>query len=346
MLCEFGLLGLLLWIPVKGLNNCKRERVSTTALTTELQSDVMLPCYFESALLRPEKAEDAAVVWSQVSTTVLNLLETNIHGNVRLWDSKGGRMKLLPKFRNYGNFSVILHKAQLSDQGLYRCELIQRINCSTAYQDLNLSVTSCRSQPLTSINITTELQSDVLLPCYFGPAVLGSDKTADIAAVWSQQTIPEDNLMEIRLQGEVMFWKNRDGRIEPFPKLSASGNFSIVLHKVQQSDLGLYRCELFKGISCGLAYQDFYISTFPEAHSSIQYWHYLLGAAVTVFLLSVCVFFMQRRRRHSEDPLYVNTYFYQKKDVEVRRPQCTSRGSHPKQEDSVYVNWVINKRER
>ena len=105
-------------------------------------------------------------------------------------------------------------------------------------------------------NVTTELQSDVLLPCIFKATLLGSNKTADIAAVWSQTTIPADNLVEIRLQGEVMFWNNRGGRIKTFPKLSESGNFSILLRNVQQSDLGLYRCELFNGTNCMIAYQE------------------------------------------------------------------------------------------
>ena len=78
----------------------------------------------------------------------------------------------------------------------------------------------CKSKLISSINVTTELQSDVLLPCIFKATLLGSNKTADIAAVWSQTTIPADNLVEIRLQGEVMFWNNRGGRIKTFPKLS------------------------------------------------------------------------------------------------------------------------------
>uniref|UniRef100_A0A3B1JHK8 Ig-like domain-containing protein n=1 Tax=Astyanax mexicanus TaxID=7994 RepID=A0A3B1JHK8_ASTMX len=112
---------------------------------------------------------------------------------------------------------------------------------------------------ISSINISTNLQSDVLLLCNFNSSLLGSDLTADIAAVWSYRNITEDNLLEISLQGVVLFWNNRDGRINPFPKLSTSGNFSILLHKVNKSDLGLYRCELFSGTNCSIAYQEIYL---------------------------------------------------------------------------------------
>ncbi|KAL6463869.1 hypothetical protein MHYP_G00282600 [Metynnis hypsauchen] len=106
------------------------------------------------------------------------------------------------------------------------------------------------------INVTSDLQSDVLLPCNFEATLLGSNKTADIAAVWSHRSTPAENLLEISLQGEVMFWNNRDKRIKTVPKLSESGNFSILLRNVQQSDLGLYRCELHEGINCMIAYQE------------------------------------------------------------------------------------------
>ncbi|MCJ8748541.1 hypothetical protein PDJAM_G00165950 [Pangasius djambal] len=114
----------------------------------------------------------------------------------------------------------------------------------------------CTSELLISINISAELQSDVLLPCNFNPTLLGSDKTADIAVVWSQRNTTTYNLVEITLQGEVKFWDYKGGRIKSFPKLSESGNFSILLQKVQPYDLSLYHCELFNGTNCRIAYQE------------------------------------------------------------------------------------------
>ncbi|XP_058238647.1 uncharacterized protein LOC131348082 isoform X2 [Hemibagrus wyckioides] len=107
----------------------------------------------------------------------------------------------------------------------------------------------CKDKLLKRSNVSTELRSDVLLPCDFDPALLGSDKTADIAVQWRQINTTSHGLLEISLQGEAMFWNNKKGRIKHFPKLSESGNFSLLLQKVQPYDLSLYTCELFNGTS-------------------------------------------------------------------------------------------------
>lgn len=106
--------------------------------------------------------------------------------------------------------------------------------------------------------LLTEAQSDVLLPCNFDPALLGSDKNADIAVVWSREQKNSDlhTVLKVTRLGEVTFWTNTSGRIKMVPELTASGNFSILVQKVQLSDLGLYHCELFNGINCRIAYQE------------------------------------------------------------------------------------------
>ncbi|KAK3509306.1 hypothetical protein QTP70_028565 [Hemibagrus guttatus] len=114
----------------------------------------------------------------------------------------------------------------------------------------------CKKELLKRSNVSTELQSDVLLPCNFDPALLGSDKTADIAVVWKQMNTTRHGLLEISLRGEASFWDSKDRRIKHFPKLSESGNFSILLQKVQPYDLSLYTCELFNGTNCSIGYQE------------------------------------------------------------------------------------------
>ncbi|XP_053473604.1 uncharacterized protein LOC128603321 [Ictalurus furcatus] len=156
----------------------------------------------------------------------------------------------------------------------------------------------CKSELLLSSNISTELQSDVLLPCNFNPTLLGSDKTADIAVVWSQRNTTIHNLVEITLQGNVLFWDTKGGRIKTFAKLSESGNFSILLQKVQPYDLGLYHCELFNGTGCRIAYQELHLLV------SIQQSHQLMWSTVGAFsggivLLAVfttCLLHAKRRQ--------------------------------------------------
>ncbi|XP_066518109.1 uncharacterized protein [Hoplias malabaricus] len=159
-------------------------------------------------------------------------------------------------------------------------------------------------------NITTELQSDVLLPCIFSADLIRLNTTADIAAVWSKRTVTVDNLMEISLQGEARFWKNYSRHFKTFSKLSVSGDFSILLLNVSHSDEGLYQCDLFNGTNCRIAYQE--VQLIKGLSSSLmKYWPYFLGAAVSLFLLLLCLCFVQWKRREGSDAVYVNKCFHE-----------------------------------
>ncbi|XP_037389566.1 uncharacterized protein LOC108437631 [Pygocentrus nattereri] len=167
----------------------------------------------------------------------------------------------------------------------------------------------CQMQYVGRSNKTTDLQSDVLLPCNFEVTLLGSNKTADIAAVWSQTTIPADNLVEISLQDGVMFWNNRDKRIKTFTKLSESGNFSILLCNVQQSDLGLYRCELHEGINCMIAYQEVQLGLAAVS----EYQKYVIaggsGGAVALLLSTACVCCIASKRPATDFSVYTTVSY-------------------------------------
>ncbi|KAL7834996.1 hypothetical protein SRHO_G00292430 [Serrasalmus rhombeus] len=158
--------------------------------------------------------------------------------------------------------------------------------------------TGCQMQYVGRSSVTTDLQSDVLLPCIFEATLLGSNQTADIAAVWSQTTIPADNLLEISLQSGVMFWNNRDKRIKTFTKLSESGNFSILLRNVQQSDLGLYRCELHEGINCSIAYQEVQLGLAAVSEYQKTIIAGASGGAVLLLLFAACVCYIVTKRKH------------------------------------------------
>ncbi|XP_034156334.2 uncharacterized protein LOC113531044 isoform X2 [Pangasianodon hypophthalmus] len=157
----------------------------------------------------------------------------------------------------------------------------------------------CKRELLISSNISAELQSDVLLPCNFNPALLGSDKTADIAVVWSQRNTTIHNLVEITLQGVAKFWNYKGGRIKTFPKLSESGNFSILLQKVQPYDLSLYRCELFNGSNCRIAYQELQLQLSHENYqSSLLLWSITgaLAGGIVLAVFTTCLLHAKRRQ--------------------------------------------------
>ncbi|KAK1787855.1 hypothetical protein P4O66_016335 [Electrophorus voltai] len=161
----------------------------------------------------------------------------------------------------------------------------------------------CKKKLVNKINKTTELRTDVLLPCYFEPVLLGSDMTADIGAVWTQENKAIPNLLEITLQGDVRSWNSKNGRIKTFSKLSESGNFSILLHKVNQSDLGLYCCVLFNGTNCSIAYQEIVLHTVKGSHTQnalVQNWPFIAGGgavALLVLVVSLCCLHRTRTRK-------------------------------------------------
>lgn len=115
-------------------------------------------------------------------------------------------------------------------------------------------VNACWGNLTSNVSLSTELQSGVLLPCSFESDLLKSNQTNDSCAVWAHLNT---DFVEINLDGEPKFWNNRRGRIEPFPKLAESEllDFSIRIHNVQQSDLGVYHCKLFRETNCFLAYK-------------------------------------------------------------------------------------------
>ncbi|XP_060769406.1 uncharacterized protein LOC132876136 [Neoarius graeffei] len=153
----------------------------------------------------------------------------------------------------------------------------------------------CKNEYLIHINISTELQSDVLLPCSFNSTLLGSDKTADIAVVWSQRNTTSYNLLEILLKGELHPWNNKGGRIRMFPELSESGNFSILLEKVQPYDVGLYSCELFNGTRCRIAYQEIQLGLMIH-RSSLLLWSIVGAFAGGIVLLAVFITYLLRAK--------------------------------------------------
>ncbi|KAG7483751.1 hypothetical protein MATL_G00041740 [Megalops atlanticus] len=109
----------------------------------------------------------------------------------------------------------------------------------------------CRSSHLQTTNVTAALDSDALLPCDFNENLLQEARSGDVAVVWTHGTMI--NLVEIKLSGQPSYWDHRGGRVRTFPKMP--GNFSLLISRVQESDLGRYRCELFDGSNCSIAYE-------------------------------------------------------------------------------------------
>ncbi|XP_016092190.1 uncharacterized protein [Sinocyclocheilus grahami] len=88
----------------------------------------------------------------------------------------------------------------------------------------------------TDVTIRASLRSEVSLPCHF--KISHYNKTEKIK--WSHHS----SLVTITNNGIIYFDNPSEGRVSSFPNLARGGNFSILIHDLQTSDIGTYFCEL------------------------------------------------------------------------------------------------------
>ncbi|XP_060799715.1 uncharacterized protein LOC132901384 isoform X2 [Neoarius graeffei] len=162
----------------------------------------------------------------------------------------------------------------------------------------NVSGLNC-SASCSSLTLNIQLGSEVLLPC----TLLKSKKTKE--ARWSQTS----NLLSIRPDGNVSFEDPRDGRMTVFPLLFSRGNFSILIHQFQASDIGVYCCEL----SHECQKVEIKLSQNPEGHKGgLNFpWYYVAGG-IGIFILLLIVFsliykFRENCLKRSSDSYYINS---------------------------------------
>ncbi|KTF77623.1 hypothetical protein cypCar_00015110 [Cyprinus carpio] len=327
----------------------KGKLVTRINLTTELHSEILLPCLFEQALTGSNLTMNPEAVWTQINETIDHIVEIKVNNPVNFWNSRNNRIKVSGAPAT-GNFSILIRDVQLSDQGLYRCELY-RDNCSLGYKEIEISlaavefsllnnwqlivaggggflllfmITVCvyytwtkhesdksamrpcqgvcsKGKLVTRINLTTELQSEILLPCLFEQALTGSNLTMNPEAVWTQINETIDHIVEIKVNNPVNFWNSRNNRIKVPRAAAASGNFSILIKDVQLSDLGLYRCELYRDINCSLGYKEIEISLAAVEFSLLNNWQLIVagggGGFLLLCLITVCVYYTWTKRK-------------------------------------------------
>lgn len=168
---------------------------------------------------------------------------------------------------------------------------------------------------ITRINLITELQSEILLPCLFKPALTGSNLDMNSVAVWTHITETTVGIVEIKVNDHEIFWNSRGNRIKAFgAAAAASGNFSILIEDVQLSDLGLYRCEIFRDVCCSLGYKEINISLAAVELSPLNNWQLIVAAGGGGFLLlcliTVCVY-CTWTKRPAVDALTYTTVVYE-----------------------------------
>ncbi|XP_061104276.1 uncharacterized protein si:dkey-65b12.12 isoform X2 [Conger conger] len=143
-----------------------------------------------------------------------------------------------------------------------------------------------------------------------------------LAAVW---THGQTNLVELNTSGQVQFWNHKEHRVNII-KSPQKGNFSIFIKLVQESDQGLYCCELFDGQNGSMGCEEVQLSLQKAPPGDtwmglvVNYWYYTAaGGAVFILLIlgcACCVWHrcvkVQRTRSGNSTIDWVNNDFYGK----------------------------------
>ncbi|XP_052473027.1 uncharacterized protein LOC128029325 [Carassius gibelio] len=136
-----------------------------------------------------------------------------------------------------------------------------------------------RNTRCTDVTIRASLKSEVSLPCHFN--ISHYNKTEEIK--WSHHY----SLVTIKNNGIIYFHSPSEGRVSSFPNLAKGGNFSILIHDLQSSDIGTYFCEL--NSECWRVK----IMELPEKteklNSNHNSWFYFFAGA-GIFTLLFCIF--------------------------------------------------------
>ncbi|KAG7471291.1 hypothetical protein MATL_G00122730 [Megalops atlanticus] len=192
----------------------------------------------------------------------------------------------------------------------------------------------CESRCSEPVRLTTQLDSEVLLPCEFRaklPVQAQRGNNVTVSWKWTptqvkvKQSGDLKDLVRIRQSGLVYFSDPRNGRVKVFPTLSGVGNFSILIDRLQDSDLGRYCCEIPPNeATCSMVV----ISHSSGAENKVgtfmlgNWYFFVAGGALFFFLLIPCVCCVKfQRREMNETPDYINTRTLD----EVRPPESTER---------------------
>ncbi|XP_053363861.1 uncharacterized protein LOC128533600 isoform X1 [Clarias gariepinus] len=157
--------------------------------------------------------------------------------------------------------------------------------------------------------------SEVLLPC----TLLNSSKTEE--ASWRQSS----RLLIIRPNGNVTFEDPRDGRLTVFPYLFGRGNFSILVHQFQASDVGTYCCELSH--EC----QRVELTLSQSSGLHIPWYYFAAGGGILILLVFVFVLICKFRVKcikRSSSSYYVNS-----ENKEQQEAKQTQRAESAKVDD-------------
>ncbi|XP_076827507.1 polymeric immunoglobulin receptor-like [Brachyhypopomus gauderio] len=213
--------------------------------------DIILP-----GLLNPEtSAVSMEIRWFKGTDCVYLYL----NGQVTEGRGYEGRVSLITHELQTGNVSLTLRDVQESDGGDYRCEvtcgkltltnsgvhlqiseyrLVHRsedVGKPSVFKDGSRSELSLSSHNL----ISASLGGDATMPCYLSPET----STISLEIRWFKGT----DCVYLYLNGQVTEGRGYEGRVSLITHELQRGNVSLTLRDVQESDEGVYRCEVTTG---------------------------------------------------------------------------------------------------
>ncbi|XP_050984872.1 uncharacterized protein LOC127176993 isoform X2 [Labeo rohita] len=135
-------------------------------------------------------------------------------------------------------------------------------------------ITGCRE-----VTVNASLKSEVFLPCYFNISHYNETEMVKWSHYYSGQHY---TLVTIAINGKIFFDSPKEGRVNVFPLLSKHGNFSILIHALQFSDVGTYKCELKS--KCWRVNANERLDVQKETNESNPWFYFAAGAGLFILL--------------------------------------------------------------
>ncbi|MEQ2284390.1 hypothetical protein AMECASPLE_021211 [Ameca splendens] len=218
----------LISVSSNGVEGCE-TRVTVTA---PLGSSVLLPCSFLSNGPNWVKWTH----WGEEDQRDRELVHLSSEGRVEFLEPRSGRVKTYPNQASETNFSITIDGVQNSDMGSYYCNRSDECFEVKLSEDEGeqFSEESCGKDFCKTSEVPAMLGSSVLLPCSL-------NGTAFKWVTWAH--INKGNVVRLSSHGRVHFPDPRSGRVKAFPNQVLKMDYSIVIDKLENIDLGSYCCK-------------------------------------------------------------------------------------------------------
>ncbi|XP_066530411.1 uncharacterized protein [Hoplias malabaricus] len=211
-------------------------------LVVEYSTDLILPCSLQPNI----SAVDMRVEWIRTeltqSNTLVHMYKDHEDSYDQQMESYRGRTDLFKEELKKGNTSLKLSAVRASDDGAYKCVVLD--TSTSWYDDTSLHVKVLGPFKVVGADaaLVVEAGEDLVLPCSLRPGV-----NAEVMTVkWSRLELAQSNTLVHLYEG---LRDRNDGQMESYRRRTSlfkeelkRGNTSLKLSSVRASDEGVYQC--------------------------------------------------------------------------------------------------------